>query len=141
MIVLGPGSLYSSIIPNLLVKGIKEAVQNAAGLKLLMCNVMTQAGETDNYSVAQYARTIEGYLGSGVIEYMLINDRICTDDELRPYQKQGMKQMLATDNDRRVLKDMRIMPIESNMISFGQGVARHDADRVAGIMMSLLNES
>ena len=141
MIVLGPGSLYSSIIPNLLVKGIKDAVQDAVGIKLLMCNVMTQAGETDHFTVAQYARTVEEYLGAGVVEYMLINDRVCTDEELAPYLQQGMKQMIATEEDRKILREMNIIPIESNMIAIGQGMARHDPDRVAGIMMSLLHEA
>lgn len=141
MIILGPGSLYSSIIPNLLVKGIKEAVRSASGIKTLMCNVMTQAGETDRFTVAQYARTVEEYLGRNVIENMLINDYLCEPEELRPYLKNGMMQMLATDKDREALRDMNIMPIESNMIAISQGVARHDADRVTSIIMSLLHEA
>ena len=141
MIILGPGSLYSSIIPNLLVKGIKEAIHNASGIKTLMCNVMTQSGETDHFTVAHYARTVEEYLGKGVIENILINDHQCSPDELRPYLNIGMTQMIATDRDRDILKQMNITPIESNLITIGQGMVRHDADRVASIVMSLLHES
>ena len=141
MIILGPGSLYSSIIPNLLVKGIKEAIQNAGGIKTLMCNVMTQEGETDHFTVSQYARTVEQYLGKGVIENMLINNYQFKDDVIRPYLNLGMSQMMATDKDRDLLRAMNITPIESNMIMIDQGVVRHDADRVASIVMSLLHES
>ena len=77
MIVLGPGSLYSSIIPNLLVGGISDAIRSAGGMKVIVCNVMTQAGETDDYTVVDYVDAIEKYLGSGVAEYILINDHIC----------------------------------------------------------------
>ena len=141
MIILGPGSLYSSIIPNLLVKGIKEAIRNASGIKILMCNVMTQSGETDHFTVAHYARTVEEYLGQGVIENILINDHLCSPDELRPYLDIGFSQMIATDRDREILRSMSITPIESNIITIGQGMVRHDADRVASIVMSLLHES
>ncbi|MFR8251872.1 MAG: gluconeogenesis factor YvcK family protein, partial [Anaerovoracaceae bacterium] len=63
MIVLGPGSLYSSIIPNLLVGGISDAIRSAGGMKVIVCNVMTQAGETDDYTVVDYVDAIEKYLG------------------------------------------------------------------------------
>lgn len=139
MIVLGPGSLFSSIIPNLLVKGIREAIQNAGGIKTLMCSVMTQEGETDHFSVRQYAEAVETYLGHGVIDYMLINDHKCSEEDLRPYHEVGMSQMLATDDDRKALKEMHIEPIEHNMIDFGQEKIRHDADRVSSILMSLLH--
>src|SRR5699024_6600662 len=116
MIVLGPGSLYSSIIPNLLVNGISDAIQKAGGMKVLICNVMTQTGETDDYSVTDYTRAIERYLGEHVIEYILINDHICREEELRSYTDAGTRQMCATDEDRRELYKMGIIPIESNLI-------------------------
>ncbi len=139
MIVLGPGSLYSSIIPNLLVKGISEALREAKGIRVLMCNVMTQAGETDDYTVGQYAQAVEEYLGPGVIEYILINDYKVSDGEIASYLKQGMRQMLAGEDDRKLLNEMGIRPIESNMIALENGIVRHDADRVTGILMSLIH--
>ncbi|MBR2736894.1 MAG: YvcK family protein [Firmicutes bacterium] len=139
MIVLGPGSLYSSIIPNLLVEGISEALREAKGIRVLMCNVMTQAGETDDYTVGQYAQAVEKYLGPGVIEYILINDYKFSDGEIESYLKQGMRQMLAGDADRILLKEMGIQPIENHMIALENGIVRHDADRVTGILMSLIH--
>lgn len=139
MIVLGPGSLYSSIIPNLLVIGIREALRDAKGIRVLMCNVMTQEGETDDYSVSQYARAVEDYLGPDAIEYMLINDHKYEDEDIGPYLKNGMKQMLAGDEDRKILKKMGIQSIENNMIALENGIVRHDADRVASILMSLIH--
>ena len=139
MIILGPGSLYSSIIPNLLVGGITEAIRSAGGLKVLVCNVMTQAGETDNYTVTEYATAVERYIGKRVIEYILVNDHVCTEEELRPYLKEGMRQMCSTTDDRQNLSNMGIMLVESNMISVENSVIRHDADRISNILMNLIH--
>ncbi len=141
IIVLGPGSLYSSIIPNLLVGGIKEAIAHAGGMKVLVCNVMTQAGETDDYSVAMYAKAIEKYLGPRVMEYILVNNHVCTVEQLMPYLAQGTRQMCATKDDRKELAAMGLTLIENNMIHVGDGYIRHDAERISNILMTLFLQS
>jgi len=141
LIVLGPGSLYSSIIPNLLVGGIKDAIRDARGMKVLICNVMTQAGETDDYSVAMYAEAIEKYLGKNIMEYILVNNHVCTLDELKPYLSQGTRQMCATGEDRKKLSEMGLTVIENNMIQAGDGYIRHDADRISNILMTLFHQA
>ncbi len=139
MIVLGPGSLYSSIIPNLLVDGISKAIRAASGMKVLICNVMTQAGETDDYTVTDYAKAIERYLGEHILEYILINDHICKAEELLPYINAGTRQMCATSADREALRKMGIIPIESNLIDTHGGAIRHDAGRIANILLSMIH--
>ncbi len=141
LIVLGPGSLYSSIIPNLLVGGISKAIRNAGAMKVLVCNVMTQVGETDDYSVAMYAKAVEKYLGKGVLEYILVNNHICTAEELIPYLEQGTRQMCATVNDRKELTEMGLTVIENSMIKVGDGYIRHDAERIADILMTLFHQT
>ncbi len=139
MIVLGPGSLYSSIIPNLLVRGISEVIRAAGGMKVLICNIMTQTGETDDYTVTDYACAIERYLGKNVIEYILINDHICEAEELKPYIDAGTRQMCAAAEDRSRLSKMGIIPIESNLIEISGSMIRHDAGRIANILLSLIH--
>lgn len=141
VVILGPGSLYSSIIPNLLVDGISEAIRAAGAMKILVCNVMTQSGETDNYTVSMYAQAVEKYLGKGVLEYILINNHVCTDEELRSYLDEGASQMCADADDRINLADMGIIPIEHNMIEVGDSYIRHDAERISNIVMTLIHES
>ncbi len=141
MIILGPGSLYSSIIPNLLVRDISEVIREAPGIKTLICNVMTQAGETDNYSVADYAAAVEKYLGKYVLEYMIINDHVCSKEEIAPYITAGVRQMCATKEDRQTLRHMGITPIESNMIQIRDGMIHHDPDRIANIIISIVHEA
>jgi uncharacterized cofD-like protein len=79
MIILGPGSLYTSIIPNLLVRDIVQAIRSSQALKLYMCNVATQHGETDGYSAADHVAAIQRHVGKGIIEVVLANDRLDVD--------------------------------------------------------------
>lgn len=139
MIVLGPGSLYSSIIPNLLVGGISDAIRSAGGMKVIVCNVMTQAGETDDYTVVDYVDAIEKYLGSGVAEYILINDHICQPEELNAYICRGTRQMCAGNGEREILAQRGITVIESNLIDISDGMVRHDADRIANILLTMIH--
>jgi len=76
LIILGPGSLYTSIMPNLLVRDIVQAMRASRALKLYVCNVATQHGETDGYSAADHLAAIERHVGKGLVNVMLVNDRL-----------------------------------------------------------------
>lgn len=75
MVVIGPGSLYTSVLPNLLVEGIAAAVRQTAALRVYVCNVATEAGETDHYDVASHIEAIERHIGPGMLDVVLVNDR------------------------------------------------------------------
>ena len=72
-IILGPGSLYTSIMPNLLVEGVAQALKKSHAIKIYICNVMTQPGETDNYTASAHAKAILDHTGRGAIDYVLVN--------------------------------------------------------------------
>jgi uncharacterized cofD-like protein len=74
IIVIGPGSLYTSILPNLLIKGIADALRATEALKIYVCNIATQPGETTNYTVADHVLALEKYIGRGVIQVVLANN-------------------------------------------------------------------
>jgi uncharacterized cofD-like protein len=76
LIVLGPGSLYTSVLPNLLVQGIRRSLVATPAPKVYVCNVATQPGETDSFSVADHVAAIEDHVGKGVINYVLANDNV-----------------------------------------------------------------
>ena len=76
MIVLGPGSLYTSILPNLLVEEIRAAIGASSALKVYVCNVATQPGETDGYDIGDHVAAIEKHIGGGVFGLVLANDRL-----------------------------------------------------------------
>lgn len=139
IVILGPGSLYSSIIPNLLVNGVSAAIRSAGAIKMLICNVMTQPGETDDYTVTEFARAVEKYLGRGVIEYILVNNHKCNDEQLEKYLQNGSRQMLASDEDRRRLSEMGIFLIENDIIAADDEHIYHDAGRISNIIMTLFH--
>jgi uncharacterized cofD-like protein len=76
MIIAGPGSLYTSVIPNLLAPGIAEALRASRALKVYVCNIATQPGETDGYDVDDHVLALEGHAGDGLFHYVLANDTI-----------------------------------------------------------------
>jgi uncharacterized cofD-like protein len=76
LIVIGPGSLYTSILPNLLVPAIADAVRHSRAPKVYVCNLATQPGETDDYDVTDHVRVVSQYLGAGVLDYVIANDNL-----------------------------------------------------------------
>jgi uncharacterized cofD-like protein len=73
-ILIGPGSLYTSILPNLIVPKLAEAIVNSNAVKLFICNVMTQPGETDNYSVSDHLDAVQAHIGHQLFDYVIVND-------------------------------------------------------------------
>ena len=138
LILLGPGSLFTSIIPNLLVGGIPEALKDAMGRKILVCNMMTQPGETDHYSVWDHVTKANDYLGKNIIEYVIANNMVIDAEALKPYNKDGAQQIIPTEQDRRLLRENEITLIENNFVDIKKGYIRHDADRIASVVYGLI---
>lgn len=88
-IIIGPGDLYTSILPNFLVKGIKEAVKRSKGKKVYFCNIMTKYGETNNFTAKDFYAIIEKYLGKGIIDYFIINSKKPKRKYLEIYKKEN----------------------------------------------------
>lgn len=140
LIMLGPGSLFTSIIPNLLVDGIADAIRRSTGRKILVCNMMTQPGETDHYTVWDHAARVEEYLGDNIIEYVIANNKVIDAESLKPYNEDGAQQIVLSDEDRRSLHEKGITLIENNFVDIKKGYIRHDADRIASVVYSLISD-
>ncbi|MEA4988391.1 MAG: gluconeogenesis factor YvcK family protein [Anaerovorax sp.] len=140
VIVLGPGSLYSSIIVNFLVGGIGEAIQQSPARKILICNVMTQPGETDGYTVSEHVKKANEYIGREVIEYVIANNKQIKEEKLRPYMKDGSRQILPTKTDKLYLNEKKIRLIENDFTDIKLGYIRHDAERIANVIVGLTHE-
>jgi uncharacterized cofD-like protein len=76
MIVVGPGSLYTSLLPNLLVEGMVESLRKSPAIKVYVCNVATQPGETSDYSIHDHVETLERYVGPGLFDYVVANSNL-----------------------------------------------------------------
>ena len=129
-IILGPGSLYTSIIPNLLVPGIREALAAARGKKYYICNVMTQPGETTGFSASTHLAALEEYVGPGVLEYFVVNDALDIPPWLaKRYREEGAKLVLPD-----VESSNKIKVIKAPLVA-GQNLIRHDAHRLGSVIM------
>jgi uncharacterized cofD-like protein len=94
VVVIGPGSLYTSVIPNMLVEGIPSLLKESKAPVFYVCNLMTQPGETDNYNVSDHVKAIIKHSRDQMIDYVIVNDQKISDDLIVNYKYQGAKQVL-----------------------------------------------
>ncbi len=138
LILMGPGSLFTSIIPNFLVDGIPEAIRASMARKILVCNMMTQPGETDHYTVWDHAAKAAEYLGGHIIEFVIANNKRIDAEALKPYREDGAEQIIPSEEDRRRLLENGITLIENDFAEIKKGYIRHDADRIASVVYGLI---
>ena len=138
MILMGPGSLYTSILPNLVVPSIAEEIANSNAAKVYICNLMTQAGETLNYTASDHLKVLNEHLGSPCIDTILVNK-----EEIPPHLKLKYKEEYAQPVifDIKRLEKMGVNVIKENIVSIHNNRVRHDTVAVASIIYSLINES
>ncbi|MFB4164533.1 uridine diphosphate-N-acetylglucosamine-binding protein YvcK [Alteribacillus sp. JSM 102045] len=134
LIVLGPGSLYTSVIPNLLVPGITDAIREAAARKVYICNGMTQAGETDHFSAADHVEAIYHHTGKGVIDTVLVNNGDIPEQIIKRYAEEDAVPVLCDEN--RIGK-LGLRVIKDEFMQFKDNLLRHNAVKVS---QSLLTE-
>lgn len=133
VILLGPGSLYTSVIPNLLVADIAAAIRSSSATKVYVCNAMTQPGETDGYSASQHIQAIINHAGTGLIDYAIVNTGDIPARILGRYAEEGAKPVVA---DLERIKALGITPIAMDIIR-KTSVIRHDALRLAELILEL----
>lgn len=129
-IVLGPGSLFTSIIPNLLVPGIRRAIRSSNARKLYICNIMTQPGETDGYSAYEHVKAIENHAGR-LFTYVLVNTATAPEDITEKYGLEGRFQVKA---DTAALTSEGYTPICGDYLTRGD-LARHESTRLASSLI------
>ena len=134
MIVLGPGSLYTSIIPNLLVPGIVDAIKKSSAIKTYVCNVMTQPGETENYSVWDHIKAIEKHSCKGLIEYCIVNSAQIPEDFKKKYNEDGAT---AVKVDAEVLERHGVKVLYDDFVCINNNYIRHDTKRLSKTIMKL----
>ncbi|WP_135556270.1 gluconeogenesis factor YvcK family protein [Paenibacillus cymbidii] len=126
-ILVGPGSLYTSIIPNLLVGGVAEAVTESDAVKIFICNVMTQPGETDNYSVSDHLQAVYDHVGSHLFDYVIVNDGEIPPQVQLKYAEKGAK-AVHLDLEEVTRRGYRV--IADKLVLF-RTYLRHDAAKLS----------
>lgn len=141
LIVLGPGSLYTSVIPNLLVKGVVDAIYNSKSKKIYVSNVMTQPGETDGYNIYDHVESILKHSKKDMLDYVIVNSEEVKNGVLEKYTKDGSKQLLLTDIEREDINRLGIEIIEENLIEIDQNYIKHDNDRLSELIVEISKRS
>ncbi len=131
MIVLGPGDLYSSIIPNLLVRGVSGAISKSKAKKVYAINLMTKWGETNGFTAKDFISSIEKYLGRGALDYAVINTKQPSAERLKLYEAESAQFVGANDLPGKPV------PILGDFLR-RRGFIRHDPEKLAKVLVSLL---
>jgi uncharacterized cofD-like protein len=129
LVVIGPGSLYSSVLPNLLISDIRDAVAAANGMRAYVCNVATQPGETGFYSAAQHLEALIAHVGDGLLDYVLLNDNHAAR---RPEGWLGQPVQV----DVRRLEDFEVTIVEEDLVDV-TNAHRHDPAKLAAALMRI----
>lgn len=131
-IVLAPGSLYTSLIPNLLVAGVADAIRGSAAVKILISNLMTQPGETDGFSASDHLRAVSGVLGGSIIEYCIVNSSVGLGHE---GWQSGEAEPVACDLDQ--IRSLGTVPVHADLLVRQGGQIRHNAAKLGGLVVRI----
>ena len=134
IILLGPGSLYTSIMPNLLVDGVADALRQSRAIKVYICNVMTQPGETDGYTASRHVKAILDHAGKGVVDYLLVNAAKVPTQTAQAYAAQGSYPVSVDD---AALNQLGVGVISADIVS-ATDPGHHDPGKLTRQVMELL---
>ncbi|MFC5700682.1 uridine diphosphate-N-acetylglucosamine-binding protein YvcK [Cohnella faecalis] len=135
-ILIGPGSLYTSIIPNLIVPKLAEAIVQSDAVKIFICNVMTQPGETDNYSVSDHLSAVHAHIGHHLFDYVIVNNGEIPPQVQSLYAEKGSK---AVHLDLEEVERRGYKVIADKLVLF-RTYLRHDADRLSEHIYQLVED-
>lgn len=134
-IVIGPGSLYTNVIPNLLVKGVAKAIKESKAFKIYVSNIMTEQGQTDNYTLSDHIKVITDHAGKGVIEYCIYDTGELIPEYIRKYNMQG-QELVEIDTSKAKEQGIYLMQREISHVS-GEFI-RHNPDAIAASIIQLI---
>lgn len=135
VITVGPGSLYTSILPNLLVARVAQAIGDAQATKIFICNLMTQPGETDGYTARQHLEVVKKYAPEIHFDFVIVNSRPVSEEQRVRYAAEGANQIGLDEDaiDKVVNGDTEV--IRAELLAEGEK-ARHDSESLANVVMA-----
>ena len=133
VIVIGPGDLYTSLVPNFLVQGIAEAVRQAKGKKVFVCNLMTKFGETSGFVARDFVATLEKYIGERTLTHIIVNTKRPEPERIKKYEEAHAH---FVEYDKKELKEKKLKVIEEDVLR-PVGLIRHNSDALARIICKL----
>lgn len=133
VVVIGPGDLYTSLVPNFLVEGIAEAVRKSQAKKVFVCNLMTKFGETSGFVAKDFVEVLERYIGEGVLTHIIVNTKKPSPERIKKYEEAHAH---FVEYDKKELKEKKLKVIEEDVLR-PVGLIRHNSDALARIICKL----
>ena len=131
LILMGPGSLYTSVLPNLLIPEIARAIARSKAPRVYIANLMTQPGETTHYTLSEHIRAIQDHVGSDLIDYVIANRQPVSPEVARRYREEGAEQVRL---DSEKVASLRVKLLTGNLL-LEYGVIRHDSPQLARLLV------
>jgi uncharacterized cofD-like protein len=140
VITLGPGSLYTSILPNLLVARVAESIGESDAVKIFVCNLMTQPGETDGYTARRHLEVVKRYAPEIKFDYVVVNNRPVSEDQAERYAAEGARQIGLTDHllEREFSGEAEI--VRTDLLDEGEKV-RHSPEKLARVILACYEQA
>ena len=136
-IIIGPGNLYTNVIPNLLVKGMTRAIKNCKGFKIYISNIMTEPGQTSNYTLSDHVKAITDHVGEGVVDYCIYDTGEIVPEIIRKYNEDGRD---LVEQDTAKAKAMGMHLLKRDLATVDGERIRHNPDSIAAAIVELICE-
>lgn len=136
VVIISPGSLYTSIMPNLIIPGIGSALKNTRGEVVYVCNIMTQQGETTDYTAADHVEAIFNHIGKDTLDSIIVHSEPIEQTILDLYAKEASE---PVKNDYNRLRSMNIEVIEGDIIDHSKRAVRHDTNKISSLLYSMVH--
>ncbi|MBN2142678.1 YvcK family protein [Candidatus Woesearchaeota archaeon] len=134
-VVIGPGDLYTSVLANVLISGIKNALTETKAKKIFVCNIMNKYGETTNFSADDFLKEVEKYAGKGVLDCVLLNDKKPHAKTLKPYEDEGSSFIMPVLHSK-AKGSGPVKVVKADLLDEGN-LARHDSDKLADVIVRI----
>ena len=134
-IIIGPGSLYTNVIPNLLVKNVSKAIKESNAIKIYVSNIMTEPGQTDNYTLSNHIQAILDHTGKGIVDYCIYDSGEIIPEFVKIYNKRGQD---VVEQDTQKAKELGIKLLEKNLSQVVGDNIRHNTEAVAESVIELI---
>ena len=140
IITVGPGSLYTSLLPNLLVARVAETIGSSRAVKIFICNLMTQPGETDGYTARQHLETVKRYAPEIRFDYIVANDKLISAEQAAAYAAEGAHQIGLTDHQLEKQFGAETEVVRADLLDDGEKV-RHSPDKLARVIIACYEQA
>lgn len=134
-IIIGPGSLYTNVIPNLLVKNVSKTIKESKAIKIYVSNIMTEPGQTDNYTLSEHIKAILDHAGKGVVDYCIYDSGEIIPEFIKIYNRRGQD---VVEQDIQKSKELGVKLLEKNLSQIVDDNIRHNTEAVAESVIELI---